>query len=72
LRCIVTYPDCYEGNYSLFPGRHYQAAGQTDDTWILDVDGQRMVPTFATTPDTPEDVLEEVQQIRDSLVIEPL
>jgi hypothetical protein len=68
----VTDSDCYEGNYSLFPGRHYQAAGQTDDIWILDVNGDRMVPTFATTQDTTADVLEQVEQIRNSLVIEPL
>ena len=68
----VTNPDCYQGNYSLTPGRYYQAAGQTDDNWILDIDGERMTPTFATTPNTPADVLEQVEQIRDSLVIEPI
>lgn len=68
----VTNPDCDGGNYSLTPGRYYQAPGQTDDNWILDVDGKRMVPTFATTTKTPADVLEQVEQIRDSLVIEPL
>lgn len=67
----VSNPDCYQGNYHLTPGRHYQAAGQTDDNWILDVGGRRLVPTFATTPDTPADVLEQIEQIRDSLVIEP-
>ena len=63
-------PACDEGNYSLTPGRHYQAAGQTDDNWILDVGGKRLVPTFATTTKTPADVLAQVEQIRDSLVIE--
>jgi hypothetical protein len=67
----VTNPDCDNGEYHLNEGRYYQAPGQTDDMWILDVDGERMVPTFATTPNTPAEVVEQVEQIRDSLVIEP-
>lgn len=66
----VNNPDCDQGEYHLNPGRYYQAAGQTDDNWILDVNGKRMVPTFATTPNTPADLLEQVEQIRNSLVIE--
>jgi hypothetical protein len=68
----VTNPDCYQGEYSLTPGRYYQAAGQTDDNWIIDVDGVRMAPAFATTPNTPANVLEQIEQIRESLVIEPV
>jgi len=67
----VNDPTCDNGEYRLNEGRHYQRAGQTDDNWILDVNGQRYVPTFSTTTQTPADVLQQVEQIRDSLVIEP-
>ena len=49
----VRNPDCVGGQYSLWSNRWYQASGQTDDLWILDVDGQRQVLTFSTTPNTP-------------------
>src|SRR4051794_16591456 len=66
----VSDPACDQGGYSSMPGRHYQVAGQTDDSWILDVGGRRLVPTFATTTQTPAALLAQVDQIRDSLVIE--
>jgi hypothetical protein len=47
--------DCDQGKYSLSSNRWYQSAGQTDDLWILEVDGQRLVLPFATTPNTPAD-----------------
>jgi hypothetical protein len=65
-------PDCDQESYSLSPGRHYQTAGQTDDYWILDVNGTRLTPAFSTTPETPADVVRQLEQIRDSLVIEKL
>jgi len=65
-------PDCFGGSYWLTPTRYYQAPGQIDDNWILDIAGKRMVPTFSTTPKTPADVLEQVERIRDSLTIERL
>jgi hypothetical protein len=40
--------------------------------WILDVGGQRQVLTFSTTPNTPADLVEQLEQIRDSIVIERL
>jgi len=64
--------DCDNGEYHLNEGRYYQAAGQTDDNWILDVAGKRLVPVFSTSADISPDILEEVEQIRDSLVIKPL
>jgi len=63
--------DCDDGKYSLSNARWYQAAGQTDDIWILDVGGQRHVLTFSTTPNAPADVVEQLEQIRDSVHIEP-
>ncbi len=64
--------DCDDAKYSLSSNRWYQASGQTDDLWILDVDGQRLVLTFATTQDTPAELTEELEQIRDSIVIDPI
>jgi hypothetical protein len=61
---------CYLGKYSLSSNRWYQASGQTDDLWILDVDGQRLVLTFSTTPATPAELVKELEQIRDSVTIE--
>ena len=66
----VRNPDCAGGQYSLWSNRWYQASGQTDDLWILDVDGKRHVLTFSTTPNTPADVVDQLEQIRDSIVIE--
>jgi len=66
----VRSPDCDQARYSLSSGRWYQAASQTDDMWILDVDGQRQVLTFSTAPNTPAHVVEQLEQIRDSIVIE--
>ena len=63
-------PDCYEG-YSLLPGLSYEVAGQTDDLWIIDMDGTRLIPTVATGPDTPAEILEQAEAMRDSLVLEP-
>jgi hypothetical protein len=68
----VRSPDCYQGRYSLSSSRWYQAAGQSDAMWILDVDGQRLVLTFATTQDTPAELAEELDQIRDSIQIKPV
>ncbi|CAN5686330.1 hypothetical protein BH23CHL7_BH23CHL7_13520 [soil metagenome] len=53
-------------------GRYYQAAGQTDDEWILDIGGERHDMAFTTGPNTPADLVAEMEAIRDSLVIEPL
>jgi len=64
--------DCHDSKYSLWSGRWYQTAGQTDDLWILDVDGQRHVLTFSTALDTPADLVEKLEQIRDSIQMEPV
>ncbi len=63
---------CAGGKYSLSPMRWYQAPGQTDDMLILDVDGKRHVMTLSTTPGTPTDVVAQLDEMLDSLVIEPI
>ena len=46
-------------------------AGQTDDMWIIDLDGNRLVPTVATGPDTPAEIVEQAEAMLTSLVLEP-
>jgi hypothetical protein len=63
---------CDAGKYSLSPNRWYQAPGQTDDTLILDVNGERHLITLSTTPATPIDLAAQLDEMLASLVIEPL
>jgi hypothetical protein len=63
---------CNEGNYSLSAERWYQAPGQTDDMWILDMDGARQITVTSHTPATPPDVAQQLEDIFDSLVIRPI
>ncbi|HUP83654.1 MAG TPA: hypothetical protein VM284_05620, partial [Candidatus Limnocylindria bacterium] len=63
-------PECYDG-YSLGPGYSYAVAGQTDDIWIIDMDGTRLVPTIATGPETPAATVEEAEAMLASLILEP-
>jgi len=63
-------PECDDG-YSLLPGHSYEVAGQADDIWIIDMDGTRIVPTIATGPETPADIVEQAKAMRESLVLEP-
>jgi len=62
---------CDRGNYSLSEGRWYQAPGQTDDMRILDLGGERQIVTFSTTPATPGDVSSQLDEMVESLLIEP-
>ena len=45
--------------------------GLTEDFWILDVDGTRLVLEFNTSPDAPAEAVAERQAIFDSIQIEP-
>lgn len=63
-------PDCYDG-YSLLPGYSYSVAAQTDDIWIIDMNGTRLVPTIATGPETPAEIVEQAEAMLASLILEP-
>jgi hypothetical protein len=43
--------------------------GRTEEFWILDVDGTRLVVSTNTSPDTPTETLTELQAIFDSMQI---
>lgn len=62
--------ECYDG-YSLGPGHSYAVAGQTDDIWIIDMDGIRLVPTIATGPETPAETVEQAEAMLASLILQP-
>ena len=49
----------------------YNAAGMTEEFWILDVEGTRLVLANLTSPDTPAQVVAEGDAIFDSIAIEP-
>ena len=63
---------CDRGNYSLSETRWYQAPGQTDDLRILNLSGYRRVVSTSTTPATPPDVAAQLDDLVESLVIEPI
>ena len=63
---------CDGSEYSLSPNRWFQAPGQTDDMYILDLGGERQITVVSNTPSTPADVTEQLEEMLASLVIEPL
>ena len=64
-------PSCDGGKYSLSSDRWYQAPGQTDDMWILDVDGERQLIVASDAPGTPADVTAQLEAMVASMEIEP-
>ena len=67
----VNSPACDKQNYTLSTGRWYQAPGQTDDMYILDVDGERHLVVVSNSPGTPTDVNAQLDAMMESLDIEP-
>lgn len=67
----VNSPACYRDNYNLSEDRWYQAPGQTDDMWILDLDGDRQTVVVSNTPGTPTKVNAQLEAMMESLEIEP-
>ena len=67
----VNSPACDRQNYTLSTGRWYQAPGQTDDMYILDVDGERHLVVVSNSPGTPTDVNAQLDAMMESLEIEP-
>lgn len=68
----VNFPTCDEGDFHRDPGRHYQALGQTDDIYILDLDGDRQTIVVSHTPDTSTDIAEQLEELLVSLEISPI
>ena len=49
----------------------FAALRDPDRIWIIDVDGLRFVIDAAMAPDAPAEIQPELQQIVDSIEIEP-
>ena len=67
----VSFSDCQEGEFRSMDGRYYQAPGQVDDIRIVDVDGKRIYLFATYQPGTPADTPTEIDQIVDSMEIDP-
>jgi hypothetical protein len=68
----VDFADCLSGEYRSWQGRYYQGPGQTDDIWILDLDGNRHHFFTAYLPGTTAEKRAELVQMVQSLEIEPI
>lgn len=68
----VNFTTCDEGNFHRDPGRHYQAPGQTDEIYILDLDGERETIVVSHTPDTSADIAEQLEDLLISLDVSPI
>lgn len=70
----VDFSDCDSGQFrawtTIVGERYYQGPGQSDQLWILDVDGVRLVIVAAYFPETSPEDRAELQQIIDSIDIE--
>ena len=52
------------------PSRHHQGNGQIDEVWILDVDGQLVVMDAMYGAETPDEHLDELHAILESMTFE--
>jgi hypothetical protein len=68
----VDFSACDDGSFQRDPGRHYQAVGQTDEIYVLDLRGDRQIVVVSHTPGTPADVAEQLDELLESLVISPI
>jgi hypothetical protein len=68
----VDFSACEEGSFQRDPGRHYQAVGQTDEIYVLDLDGERQTVVVSHTTRTPAEVAEQLDDLLDSLEISPI
>ena len=63
---------CVEGEYRAYEGRTHLVATQSDDLWIVGLpDGDRQVIVMTSFPGTPDDVLDQMEQMMASMTIEP-
>jgi hypothetical protein len=49
----------------------YSGPGYSEEFWILDVDGTRLMIAAERSPDAPQEALDELQAVLDSVRIEP-
>lgn len=74
----AVFADCDGGEFRSWVGvtgpddaRYHQGPGQQDDVYILDVDGLRLVIDALSYPGSPAADLEKLQQMLDTIQIEP-
>lgn len=68
----VDFVDCDEGQYRSWASRYHQGPGQVDEMRILNLDdGDRTVVILSYMPATPEDVVQQLGEMVDSMQIEP-
>ena len=67
----VDFSDCYLNEYRSWEGRFHQGAGQVDEVWILDVEGERLVIDAWWFPKTSADERVKVIDIVESIRIHP-
>ena len=63
--------DCDQAQFRSWDGRYHQGPGQQDDVYILDVEGFRLVIDVLSYPGSPAEDLERLQQMLDTIQIEP-
>ena len=66
-----SFADCDSGEFRSWDGRFHQGPGQQDDVYIVDVDGFRLVIDALSYPGSSAADLEELQQMLDTIQIEP-
>jgi hypothetical protein len=72
----LRFPDCDGGEVHFWVNsdggsRYYQGPGQIERFWVLDVDGTRLMIEGSLFPGASSANRDELQQILDSVVIEP-
>jgi hypothetical protein len=67
----AVFADCDQGEFRSWDGRYHQGPGQRDDVYIVDVEGFRLVIDALSYPGSSEDDLRELQQLLDTIQIEP-
>ena len=67
----AVFSDCDSGQFRSWDDRFHQGPGQQDNVYILDVEGFRLVIDALSYPGSPAADLEELQQILDTIQIEP-
>ena len=67
----AVFRDCDSGQFRSWDGRYHQGPGQKDDVYIVDVEGFRLVLDVLSYPGSPAADLEKLQQMLDTIQIEP-
>ncbi len=67
----LDFSDCSQYEFRSWPGRFHQGAGQVDEVWILDVEGERLVIDAWWFSKTSADEREKVIDIVESIRIHP-